>query len=181
MTDKPNGRPRRPRRSKEDVPPATTEHVEAGADFLVGVVERMGLELTVKGEVDGKRASFELDGKDSEKVGAGLGQGKGVVPQALTTLVSMSLGRIEGGRPHVKVRVAGKKGSQEDKAAREEQLEGVASFLGTRVAELGVPVVVMGMSSGDRRIIHRGLGDGGGMQTESEGYGSFRRLKVQPK
>ncbi len=245
MTDKANGKPRRPRRSREDIPQATAEHVDAGLKFLEGVVERMGLDLDVDGKIDGKRARFELDGKDKDAMVGGLGQGNGAVPMALETLVSMSLGRLEGGRPSVALDVAGvarmtreererassrdntrsssregsnsreggssrerssgdreadrgpkrsdrdrdrrperprePKRSAKEKAAREEQLDGVGAFLGERIAAIGVPVVIMGMDSFDRRVIHQSLGDQGGMKTESEGFGSFRRLKITAK
>lgn len=248
MNDKPNGRPRRPRKSRDDIPPATAEHVDAGVEFLDGVLERMGVTVTVKGDIDGTRARFELDGDDKGLVNAGLGQGSGAVPQALETLVSMSLGRLEGGRPSVRVGVAGVEPPARDSAdrpkdrerprdserpdrerrpprdadadqgrargperprdaersggrdrprdrdrerprersrtakqkiEREAQLGDVAQFLGQRIAEIGVPVVIMGMDSFDRRIIHHKLGDQGGMETASEGFGSFRRLKIR--
>ena len=239
MTDKPNGKPaRRPRRSREDIPAATDEHIAAGVEFLDGLLDRLDLDLDVNGSIDGKRARFELDGADKDNLAGGLGQGGGAVPLAMETLVSMSLGRCEGGRPSVALDLAGverpqreerprredrprrddrprregrpagdrprssgdregrgrdsrsrdrgdrrpersrePKRSAKEKVAREAQLGSVSEFLGGRIAELGVPIVIMGMGSFDRRVIHQNLGEGG-MSTESEGFGSFRRLVV---
>jgi predicted RNA-binding protein Jag len=151
--------------------------VDEGVTFLQGVFERMKLDLTIAGRIDGKRAAYVLDGPDAEKVKAGLGQGARTVPQALNTLLSMSLGRADKGRPSVSVDLAGDADEEEGPS----EMEDVAAFLHERIGELGVPMVILGMDSSERRGLHRCLGDRDGVTTESEGFGSFRRLKIQVK
>ena len=50
-----------------------------------------------------------------------------------------------------------------------------------RAVQSGHSVEVFGMSSFDRRAVHRHLAEQGTMQTSSRGYGSFRRLIVNPE
>ncbi len=64
---------------------------------------------------------------------------------------------------------------------RVEQLREVSRFLGEKATAIGAPITVLGMSSFDRRAVHTGLREMRNVRTESEGFGPFRRLKIQPR
>mgnify|MGYP003956551471 CR=1 FL=1 len=165
--------------NQEDKPATVSpeQQLEVGRTFLQGVYERMGLNVTVSATREPNQMVYLMDGQDREKLRGGIGLTGGGLPRALRTLVSMALPRCEEGRSSVALEIEG----DEVRGERDAKMEEVASFLGGRVSELGVSVLVLGMNSADRRNIHRCLADRDDLETESQGFGAFRRLKIQAK
>lgn len=166
--------------TKEEKAPTVSpqEQMEVGLTFLQGVYARMGLDLTVSATREGSHLIYRMDGPDREKLRGGLGLSGGGLPRALRSLVSMALPPSEDRRPSVVLEI---EGDEAEKGDRDEKMESIAAFLGERVSEIGAPMLVFGMNSADRRNIHRCLSERGGVETESEGHGTFRRLKIQAK
>ncbi|MFP4599112.1 MAG: protein jag, partial [Persicimonas sp.] len=147
--------------------------VAYGEKWLTDVFERMNVDVDVEGSSADDRLTFEASGKDAEALlGRGSSAPKSV--EAIQTLLSAAL-TGQGEDRQVFIDVGGR---LEERDERGEHLEQVARDLGRTATKLGRSLTVAGLNSYERAIVHQALEDDAQVSTESEGQGSFRKLKI---
>ncbi len=67
------------------------------------------------------------------------------------------------------------------RARREQQLQNMARRMAERVLESGKPITLEPMRPSERRIVHMTLREMEGIETESFGEGSARKVQIKPK
>ncbi len=169
-------RPAASRRAEE--PKKEREVMEATAQcevvttFLDGVIAAMGLEATVRAEMDDDVLRAVLDGSE---VGLLIGPKLGTL-DALQEITRNVLQRHADGQEYAKVvlDVAG---------VREMRRTALASFVddaAKRVLDEGVEVVFEVMSSADRKVVHDTVADIDGVASGSVGEDPRRRVVIRP-
>jgi spoIIIJ-associated protein len=150
---------------------ALAERREQAAKVLREILEHMGVDAEVSAFDDGERIILDAHGPESGLV---IGK-KGATLDALQYLVNRILFKRPSEGPLVIVDAEGYRGRRED------SLVDLARRLADKAVKTGRPVPVEPMSAHDRRIVHMALADHGGVSTESEGEGLFRRVVIFPK
>src|SRR5499426_446002 len=150
---------------------ALAERREAAAKVRREILERMGIEAEVSAFDDGERVILDAHGPESGLV---IGK-KGSTLDALQYVINRIVSKKPNDGPGVIVDAEGYRGRRED------SLADLARRLAEKAMKTGRPVPVEPMSPHDRRIIHVTLADHGGVTTESEGEGLFRRVVIYPK
>jgi len=145
---------------------------EKASEFLLGVLERMGISADIDIKDDTDRTTLEIQTKDTEVV---IGR-RGVVMDALQHLVNKVVYRDRAGdRAKPLVVDAG--------GFRDKQLERLRS-LAQRMAEKALQtkqiVELQPMTAHDRRIVHMAISEIPGLTTRSEGEGEDRHILVVP-
>jgi len=135
---------------------------------------KLGMQFVVSANVEGNVVRFDLDGTDAQ---THLVQGNAVTRlDALQTWLQAVI--FESDSPQnveVSLDVNG------FRQRRTEQLDVLAGELAKSIGTLGKSVVVAGLNSFERRVVHRALEKEKGVQTESEGFGAFRKLRLEPR
>ncbi|MGE0551741.1 MAG: protein jag [Kofleriaceae bacterium] len=155
--------------------PATAERedlAEKASEFLLGVLERMGISADIDIKDDSDRTTLEIQTKDTEVV---IGR-RGVVIDALQHLVNKAVFKERtGDRAKPMVVDAG--------GFRDKQIERLRS-LAQRMAEKALQtkqiVPLQPMTAHDRRIVHMAISEIAGLTTRSEGEGEDRHILVVP-
>lgn len=150
------------------------EIAESGTTWLSGLAEKLKLDLEIESKITDDGVRFNITGADARVYLLAGGRS----PQkldAVQTWLSSAL-RDEGDtRGHlIEVDVDGFRRDREDRLAR------MAQSLAADAKNLEREVLVAGLNSFERRVVHRALDEVGGVTTESQGQGSFRKLRVQP-
>jgi spoIIIJ-associated protein len=145
---------------------------EKASEFLLGVLERMGISADIDIKDDADRTTLEIQTKDTELV---IGR-RGVVMDALQHLVNKVVyrdRRDEKTKPLV-VDAGG---------FRDKQIERLRT-LGQRMAEKALEtkqiVELQPMTAHDRRIVHMAISEIAGLTTRSEGEGEDRHILIVP-
>jgi spoIIIJ-associated protein len=168
----------------------TTERedlAEKASDFLLGVLERMGISADIDIKEDEDRTVLEIQTADTELV---IGR-RGVVIDALQHLVNKAVFKERGDR--------GERGAERPEKAergergkplivdaggfRDKQLERLRSLaqkMATQALETKQIVALQPMSPHDRRIVHMAISEIPGLTTRSEGEGEDRHILVVP-
>ena len=145
---------------------------EKASEFLLGVLERMGIAADIDIKDDKDRTTLEIQTKDSELV---IGR-RGVVMDALQHLVNKVVYRDRSG-DKTKPLVVDAGGF------RDKQIERLRS-LGQRMAEKALQtkqiVELQPMTAHDRRIVHMAIAEIPGLTTRSEGEGEDRHILIVP-
>lgn len=150
---------------------------EKASDFLLGVLERMGISADIDIKDDEDKTVLEIQTKDTELV---IGR-RGVVMDALQHLVNKvayrdkPTDRAGGERTKPLVVDAG--------GFRDKQLERLRA-LGQKMAEKAIQtkqiVELQPMTAHDRRIVHMAIAEIPGLTTRSEGEGEDRHILIVP-
>ena len=180
------GSKRKPEVEEVDVPvwplPAHPEHeapsqlIAQGRAWLEGLFEAMGLAIKADGSYDERDACvrFDLSGEGVSRL---LGP-RNASPKLLeTTEKILSVFFEQGGLNSINVLID----SDGFRDAQSRRIERVAEALAELVLERDATMMIVGLDDSERRVIHRQVGEGRGLRTESVGYGSFRKLKLQPE
>jgi spoIIIJ-associated protein len=145
---------------------------EKASEFLLGVLERMGISADIDIKDDKDRTTLEIQTKDTELV---IGR-RGVVMDALQHLVNKVVyrdRRDEKTKPLV-VDAGG---------FRDKQIERLRA-LGQKMAEKALEtkqiVELQPMTAHDRRIVHMAISEIAGLTTRSEGEGEDRHILIVP-
>jgi spoIIIJ-associated protein len=145
---------------------------EKASEFLLGVLERMGISADIDIKDDNDRTTLEIQTKDTELV---IGR-RGVVMDALQHLVNKVVyrdRRDEKTKPLI-VDAGG---------FRDKQIERLRT-LGQRMAEKALEtkqiVELQPMTAHDRRIVHMAISEIAGLSTRSEGEGEDRHILIVP-
>src|SRR5688572_28901271 len=149
---------------------------EKASEFLIGVLERMGISADIDVREDGDRIVLEVQTSDTELV---IGR-RGVVVDALQHVVNKVVYRERAGRKDDPTQ-KGKPfvvdaGGYRDKQV--ERLRGVAQRTAEKVLASRAPVSLQSMSAHDRRIVHMAIAEMGGLTTQREGEGDDLHIVV---
>src|SRR5450432_1142058 len=163
--------------------PTTTNRedlAEKASDFLLGVLERMGISADIDIKDDQDRTTLEIQTADTELV---IGR-RGVVIDALQHLVNKAVYKERGERPPAGERTERGKplvvdaGGFRDKQV--ERLRGIAQKMGEKARQTQQIVEPPPMSPHDPRIVHVALAEIPGLSSRSEGEGEDRHILVVP-
>ena len=152
---------------------------EKASEFLIGVLERMGISADIEVREEADRIVLEVQTGDTEVV---IGR-RGVVVDALQHVVNKVVykeraGRKEENGPKGKPFVVDA-GGYRDKQV--ERLRGVAQRTAEKVIATGAIVALAPMSAHDRRIVHMAIAElFPTLGTRSEGEGDDRHILVRP-
>jgi spoIIIJ-associated protein len=152
---------------------------EKASEFLIGVLERMGISADIEVKEEEDRIVLEVQTADTEVV---IGR-RGVVVDALQHVVNKVVYRERAGRKE-DVTVKGKPfivdaGGYRDKQV--ERLRTLAQRTAEKVLETQALVALAPMSAHDRRIVHMAIAElFPGLSTRSEGEGDDRHILVLP-
>jgi spoIIIJ-associated protein len=145
---------------------------EKASDFLLGVLERMGISADIDIKEDTDKTVLEIQTGDTELV---IGR-RGVVIDALQHLVNKAVfkeKRDEKTKP-----IVVDAGGFRDKQV--ERLRGIAQKMATQALETKQIVELQPMSPHDRRIVHMAIAEIPGLSSRSEGEGEDRHILVVP-
>lgn len=161
---------RAPRKEREAMD--TTAQCEVITEFLEGLASAMGLEVTVRSEMDGEVLRGTVDGSE---VGLLIGPRLGTL-DAIQEIARNVLQRHADGREYAKVviDVAG---------VREMRRTALAAFVrdaAQRVVDDGDTVTFEVMSSIDRKVVHDTVAEIDGVVSTSEGEDPRRRVVLRP-
>jgi spoIIIJ-associated protein len=145
---------------------------EKASEFLLGVLERMGISADIDIKDDTDKTVLEIQSADAELV---IGR-RGVVIDALQHLVNKAVfkeRRDEKTKPLVV-----DAGGFRDKQV--ERLRSIAQKMGEKALETKQIVELQPMSPHDRRIVHMAIAEMPGLSSRSEGEGEDRHILVVP-
>jgi spoIIIJ-associated protein len=148
---------------------------EKASEFLLGVLERMGISADIDIKDDSDRTVLEIQTGDTEVV---IGR-RGVVIDALQHLVNKAVFKERGERDKEKVKplVVDAGGYREKQV---ERLRGIAQKMGEKALQTKQIVELQPMSPHDRRIVHMAIAEMPGLSSRSEGEGEDRHILVVP-
>jgi spoIIIJ-associated protein len=155
--------------------PTTTNRedlAEKASDFLLGMLERMGISADIDIKDDNDRTVLEIQTADTELV---IGR-RGVVIDALQHLVNKAVFKERGtekGKPLVV-----DAGGFRDKQV--ERLRGIATKMAEKALLTKQIVELQPMSPHDRRIVHMAIAEIQGLSSRSEGEGEDRHILLVP-
>ena len=150
----------------------TGDIAEKACDFLVGVLERMGITADIDVNEGDDKIVLEIQTSDPEVV---IGR-KGQVVDALQHLVSKVVYRERAGEKGKPI-VVDAGGYREKHVQR---LEALAQRMGEKALKTGTIVELSPMSAHDRRIVHMTIAEIAGLSSRSEGEGDDRHVLVVP-
>jgi spoIIIJ-associated protein len=137
-------------------------------EFLRGLVERIGVSARVRiGFREQKKLGIDLDSQDS---GILIGK-KGQTLEAIQTIANVVAGRVKDG---VRVVVD----SQNYRSRRERSLVRMAEATAEEVRRTGHSRLLEAMNPFERRLVHTALSNLQDIQTESEGEGMYKRVRI---
>jgi spoIIIJ-associated protein len=148
---------------------------EKASDFLLGVLERMGISADIDVKDDTDRTVLEIQTADTELV---IGR-RGVVIDALQHLVNKAVFKERGERDKEKTKpLVVDAGGYRDKQV--ERLRSLASKVAEKALQTKQIVELQPMSPHDRRIVHMAIAEIPGLSSRSEGEGEERHILVVP-
>jgi spoIIIJ-associated protein len=145
---------------------------EKASEFLLGVLERMGISADIDIKDDTDKTVLEIQTGDTELV---IGR-RGVVIDALQHMVNKAVfkeKRDEKTKPLVV-----DAGGFRDKQI--ERLRTLAQRMGEKALQTKQIVELQPMSPHDRRIVHMAIAEIAGLSSRSEGEGEDRHILVVP-
>jgi spoIIIJ-associated protein len=145
---------------------------EKASEFLLGVLERMGISADIDIKDDTDKTVLEIQTKDTEVV---IGR-RGVVIDALQHLVNKVVYRDRTGDRGKPLVVDA--GGFRDKQV--ERLRSLAQRMGEKALQTKQIVELQPMSPHDRRIVHMAIAEMPGLSSRSEGEGEDRHILVVP-
>ena len=145
---------------------------EKASDFLLGLLERMGISADIDIKDDNDRTVLEIQTADTELV---IGR-RGVVIDALQHLVNKAVFKERSGEKGKPLVVDA--GGFRDKQV--ERLRGIATKMAEKALQTKQIVELQPMSPHDRRIVHMAIAEMPGLSSRSEGEGEDRHILVVP-
>lgn len=145
---------------------------EKASEFLLGVLERMGISADIDIKDDADKTVLEIQTKETEVV---IGR-RGVVMDALQHLVNKVVYRDRSGDRGKPLVVDA--GGFRDKQV--ERLRALAQRMGEKALETKQIVPLQPMTPHDRRIVHMAIAEMPGLSSRSEGEGEDRHILVVP-
>ncbi|MEZ4399100.1 MAG: R3H domain-containing nucleic acid-binding protein [Kofleriaceae bacterium] len=150
----------------------STDVAERACDFLMGVLDRMGISADIDVNESDDRIILDIQSADPEVI---IGR-KGQVVDALQHLVSKVVYRERSGEKGKPIVVDA--GGYRDKHIQ--RLEALAQRMGEKALETKTIVDLSPMSAHDRRIVHMAIAEIPGISSRSEGEGDDRHILIVP-
>ena len=156
--------------SEEDL----EEQAEVAAEFLEGMLERMGIQASVEPNLEDGTMYIDVIGPDPEDEDMGLLIGRhGLTLEAVQELTRVVVAQRTGQRPRVVVDV-------EDYRKRQiDRLTARVREAAARVRRTGRSETLEPMNPFLRRIVHTAVAEIEGVDSASEGEGAERRVVIQ--
>jgi spoIIIJ-associated protein len=151
------------------------EQGEIAAEFLEGILSRMGVSADVEPAFEGGTMYVDVlgEGPDDEDMGLLIGR-HGQTLDALQELTRVVVGQRTGMRARIVVDV-------EDYRRRQRaRLESRAREIAKRVARSGREEELEPMNSFDRKVVHDAVSAVSGVQSSSRGEDPERRVVIRP-
>jgi len=149
--------------------------IEKASEFLLGVLERMGISADIDIKDDADKTTLEIQTQDTETV---IGR-RGVVIDALQHLVNKAVYRERSSDKSEKTKpLVVDAGGYRDKQV--ERLRSIAQKMGEKALQTKQIVELQPMSPHDRRIVHMAIAEIPGLSSRSEGEGEDRHILVVP-
>ena len=151
------------------------EQGEVAADFLEGLLARMGLSAEVEPTFEDGTMYVDVlgQGPDDEDMGLLIGR-HGQTLEALQELTRVAVGQRTGMRARIVVDV------EEYKRRQRARLEARAREVAKRVARSGREEELEPMNPYDRKVVHDAVSGIGGVQSSSRGEEPERRVVIRP-
>lgn len=146
---------------------------EKASEFLLGVLERMGISADIDIKDDSDKTILEIQTKDTEVV---IGR-RGVVMDALQHLVNKVVYRDRPAGERAKPLVIDAGGFRDKQI---ERLRSLAQRMAEKALETKTIVELAPMTPHDRRIVHMAIAEIPGLTSRSEGEGEDRHILVVP-
>ena len=146
---------------------------EKASEFLLGVLERMGISADIEIKDDVDKTILEIQTKDTELV---IGR-RGVVMDALQHLVNKVVYRDRTAGERTKPLVVDAGGFRDKQV---ERLRALAQRMGEKALQTKQIVELQPMTPHDRRIVHMAIAEIPGLSSRSEGEGEDRHILVVP-
>ncbi len=152
------------------------EQAEIGAEFLEGLLSRMGLTAGVDPEMDDGTMYLNVlgTGPDDEEMGLLIGR-HGQTLDALQELTRVVVGHRTGMRARVVVDV------EDYKKRQRSRLEAKAMATAKRVAKSGLEEELEPMNPYERKVVHDAVSAVPGVESLSRGEEPERRVVVRPR
>jgi spoIIIJ-associated protein len=156
--------------SEEDL----EEQAEVAAEFLEGMLERMGIQASVEPNLEDGTMYIDVIGPDPEDEDMGLLIGRhGLTLEAVQELTRVVVAQRTGQRPRVVVDV-------EDYRKRQiDRLTARVREAAARVRRTGRSETLEPMNPFLRRIVHTAVAEIEGVDSASEGEGAERRVVIR--
>jgi spoIIIJ-associated protein len=156
--------------SEEDL----EEQAEVAAEFLEGMLERMGIQASVEPNLEDGTMYIDVIGPDPEDEDMGLLIGRhGLTLEAVQELTRVVVAQRTGQRARVVVDV-------EDYRKRQiDRLTARVREAAARVRRTGRSETLEPMNPFLRRIVHTAVAEVEGVETASEGEGAERRVVIR--
>jgi spoIIIJ-associated protein len=151
---------------------AAEDLAEKASEFLLGLLERMGISADIDIKDDNDRTVLEIQTADTELV---IGR-RGVVIDALQHLVNKAVFKERSGEKGKPLVVDA--GGFRDKQV--ERLRGIATKMAEKALQTKQIVELQPMSPHDRRIVHMAIAEIQGLSSRSEGEGEDRHILLVP-
>jgi len=149
--------------------------IEKASEFLLGVLERMGISADIDIKDDADKTTLEIQTQDTETV---IGR-RGVVIDALQHLVNKAVYRERSSDKSEKTKpLVVDAGGFRDKQV--ERLRSIAQKMGEKALQTKQIVELQPMTPHDRRIVHMAIAEIPGLSSRSEGEGEDRHILVVP-
>ncbi len=157
--------------SEEDL----EEQGDVGAEFLEGLLERMGVTADVEPTMEGGTMYVDVLGRgpDDEDMGLLIGR-HGQTLDALQELTRVAVGQRTGMRARIVVDV------EEYKRRQRERLEARAREIAKRVARSGREEELEPMNPFERKVVHDAVANVSGARSSSRGEDPERRVVIFP-
>ncbi len=151
------------------------EQGEVAAEFLEGLLTRMGLSAEVEPAFEGGTMYVDVlgEGPDDEDMGLLIGR-HGQTLEALQELTRVAVGQRTGMRARIVVDV------EDYRRRQRSRLEARAREVARRVAKSGREEELEAMNPFDRKVVHDAVSAIPGVQSASRGEEPERRVVIRP-
>jgi spoIIIJ-associated protein len=165
-------RRRGPEVSEEDL----EEQGEVAAEFLEGLLTRMGVSASVEPNLEGGTMYVDVLGEDPDDEDIGLLIGRhGQTLEALQELTRVVVGQRLAMRSRVVVDV------EDYKRRQRSRLAARAKEIAKRVARTGREEELEPMNAFERKVVHDAVAEIAGVESSSRGEDPERRVVVRPR
>jgi spoIIIJ-associated protein len=154
---------------QEEPPPDPQEVATIGAEFVTGLIEKMGLQAEVESRVEGETAHVDVVGED---LGVLIGR-RGQTLDAVQEITRTAVQRRLRARIRLLIDVEGYR------ARRRESLAEYAKQMAQRAKERGTEIELEPMNAYERKIVHDAVSEVEGATSFSEGEEPNRKVIVR--
>ena len=148
--------------------------MKQGREWLSSLGGALHVEFAIKSSYDKatKTLNFDLSGEGAKSLlGANLNSPR--VLEGMEKILVQFLNLAESDYiVHIDV--------EKFRQKRSVRLEELAGKLAELSRKVGKPVTIAGMNEFERRVVHRTLTDSESIKTDSFGYGTFRKIRLEP-